>query len=226
MPDSKEWKPNGADDMRIETTRFGPVDIDESRLIEIPAGLLGFSSYRSFSLLQPDDNGIFFWLQSVEAPDLALDIHRAIKRAERLAREVRSMFGELPDDIVKEVRATVSPQRQGRTLLRVRMRRVPLGFEALAQLGEQHASLVEMVEEGEAFLALMVGERLAAAHAAKQAARAQARIDGAQRAKAAAHAARVAAMAATRDAAIATEEAAIAADDAAEAAIFAKYGLA
>jgi flagellar assembly factor FliW len=52
MPDSKEWKPNGADDMRIETTRFGPVDIDESRL-------------------QPDDNGIFFWLQSVEAPDLA-----------------------------------------------------------------------------------------------------------------------------------------------------------
>jgi flagellar assembly factor FliW len=71
MPDSKEWKPNGADDMRIETTRFGPVDIDESRLIEIPAGLLGFSSYRSFSLLQPDDNGIFFWLQSVEAPDLA-----------------------------------------------------------------------------------------------------------------------------------------------------------
>jgi flagellar assembly factor FliW len=71
MPDSKEWKPNGAHDMLIETTRFGPVDIDESRLIEIPAGLLGFSSYKNFSLLQPDDNGVFFWLQSVETPDLA-----------------------------------------------------------------------------------------------------------------------------------------------------------
>ena len=57
--------------MRIETTRFGPVDVDESRLIEIPAGLLGFSSYKSFSLLQPDENGDFFWLQSVETPDLA-----------------------------------------------------------------------------------------------------------------------------------------------------------
>jgi flagellar assembly factor FliW len=71
MPDSKDWKPNGAIDMLIETTRFGPVDVDESRLIEIPAGLLGFSSFKTFSLLQPDDNGVFFWLQSVETPDLA-----------------------------------------------------------------------------------------------------------------------------------------------------------
>lgn len=45
--------------------------MDESRLIEIPAGLLGFSSYKTFSLLQPDENGVFFWLQSVDAPDLA-----------------------------------------------------------------------------------------------------------------------------------------------------------
>ncbi len=71
MPDSKEWKPNGVHDMLIETTRFGPVEVDESRLIEIPAGLLGFSSFKTFSLLQPDENGVFFWLQSVETPDLA-----------------------------------------------------------------------------------------------------------------------------------------------------------
>ncbi len=57
--------------MLIETTRFGPVEVDESRLIEIPAGLLGFSSFKTFSLLQPDENGVFFWLQSVETPDLA-----------------------------------------------------------------------------------------------------------------------------------------------------------
>ena len=57
--------------MLIETTRFGPVDVDESRLIEIPAGLLGFSSFKTFSLLQPDENGVFFWLQSTESPDLA-----------------------------------------------------------------------------------------------------------------------------------------------------------
>lgn len=57
--------------MFVQTTRFGQVDVDEERVILFPAGLLGFSSYRRFALLQPDDQGIFFWLQSIEAPDLA-----------------------------------------------------------------------------------------------------------------------------------------------------------
>ncbi|MEY2982286.1 MAG: Flagellar assembly factor FliW [Planctomycetota bacterium] len=57
--------------MQIQTTRFGMVDVDESRLLEFPAGLLGFSSYKTFALLQPDENGVFFWLQSTESPDLA-----------------------------------------------------------------------------------------------------------------------------------------------------------
>jgi flagellar assembly factor FliW len=57
--------------MNVNTTRFGTVDIDESRVITFPTGLLGFSSFRRFALLQPDDEGIFFWLQSLEAPDLA-----------------------------------------------------------------------------------------------------------------------------------------------------------
>ena len=57
--------------MKVQTTRFGPVEIDESRIITFPAGLLGFSSYRQYVLLQPNDEGIFYWLQSIEAPDLA-----------------------------------------------------------------------------------------------------------------------------------------------------------
>jgi flagellar assembly factor FliW len=57
--------------MLVQTTRFGSVDVDEERIIQFPAGLLGFSSYRRFALLQPDDQGVFFWLQSIEAPDLA-----------------------------------------------------------------------------------------------------------------------------------------------------------
>ena len=57
--------------MLIQTTRFGAVEIDDSLILEFPAGLLGFSSYRSFALLQPDENGVFFWLQSTESADLA-----------------------------------------------------------------------------------------------------------------------------------------------------------
>ena len=57
--------------MNVQTTRFGVVDLDEKRIITFPAGLLGFSSYKTFALLQPDDEGVFFWLQSLESPELA-----------------------------------------------------------------------------------------------------------------------------------------------------------
>jgi flagellar assembly factor FliW len=57
--------------MEIETTRFGLVDVDDGRLITFPAGLLGFTAYKTYALLQPDEHGAFYWLQSVEAPELA-----------------------------------------------------------------------------------------------------------------------------------------------------------
>ena len=57
--------------MNLETTRFGNVEIDDDRVINFSSGLLGFSSYSKFVLLQPDEQGVFFWLQSTEAPDLA-----------------------------------------------------------------------------------------------------------------------------------------------------------
>jgi flagellar assembly factor FliW len=57
--------------MNVQTTRFGVVDLDERRIITFPGGLLGFASYKRFALLQPDDDGVFFWLQSLESPELA-----------------------------------------------------------------------------------------------------------------------------------------------------------
>jgi len=57
--------------MNVQTTRFGPVEVDPDRIMTFEAGLLGFSSYTRFVLLQPDEEGVFFWLQSVDAPDLA-----------------------------------------------------------------------------------------------------------------------------------------------------------
>ncbi len=57
--------------MDVETTRFGAVNVDDARLITFPAGLLGFTSYKTYALLQPDSHGAFLWLQSVEAPELA-----------------------------------------------------------------------------------------------------------------------------------------------------------
>ena len=57
--------------MDVETTRFGAVRVDEDRLITFSSGLLGFTAYKTYALLKPDENGAFLWLQSLEAPELA-----------------------------------------------------------------------------------------------------------------------------------------------------------
>ena len=57
--------------MDVQTTRFGIVEVDDDRIITFPAGLLGFSSFKRYVLLQPDDEGVFFWLQSADSPELA-----------------------------------------------------------------------------------------------------------------------------------------------------------
>ena len=57
--------------MEVRTTRFGILDIAEDRVIEFPKGLLGFSQYTRYCLLEPGDDACFFWLQSLDEPSLA-----------------------------------------------------------------------------------------------------------------------------------------------------------
>ncbi len=57
--------------MVIETTRFGPVDIDERRIMTFAGGLPGFPQARRFVLLQTSPEPVFYWLQSLEHPNLA-----------------------------------------------------------------------------------------------------------------------------------------------------------
>jgi flagellar assembly factor FliW len=57
--------------MEIETTRFGRITVDDSRVINLPRGLLGFPDYTRYALIQTSDENYFFWLQSVDEPGLA-----------------------------------------------------------------------------------------------------------------------------------------------------------
>lgn len=57
--------------MQVRTTRFGNVEIAEDRVITFPKGLLGFSEYRRYCLLEPAEDSAFFWLQSLDDPSLA-----------------------------------------------------------------------------------------------------------------------------------------------------------
>jgi len=52
------------------TLRFGNIEIDEDKVMEMPDGMLGFAD-RRFIIISPDNYGQFFWLQSLDNPDLA-----------------------------------------------------------------------------------------------------------------------------------------------------------
>lgn len=94
--------------MNIETTRFGNVEVDDSRIVNFPSGLLGFSSYRQFVLLQPDDDGVFYWLQSVEAPDLAFVVtDPALWIEDYKANIRREQMSELQMDAIDDAQVLV-----------------------------------------------------------------------------------------------------------------------
>ena len=57
--------------MEIQTTRFGPITVDDERIITFPKGLLGFPEHGRFALIQTGEENYFFWLQCVEDPNLA-----------------------------------------------------------------------------------------------------------------------------------------------------------
>ena len=57
--------------MLIETTRFGPIEVDETKLMTFPDGLLGFPRHRRFALIQTAPDPAFFWMQAVDDPNLA-----------------------------------------------------------------------------------------------------------------------------------------------------------
>jgi len=58
----------------IQTKRFGEVNITEGERIEIPQGILGFPEYREFCLVDPGDDTLILWLQSLKEPSLALPV--------------------------------------------------------------------------------------------------------------------------------------------------------
>jgi flagellar assembly factor FliW len=57
--------------MDIQTTRFGPLTVEDERIITFPGGLLGFPDHTRFALIQTGEENYFFWLQSVDEPTLA-----------------------------------------------------------------------------------------------------------------------------------------------------------
>ncbi|HSW63245.1 MAG TPA: flagellar assembly protein FliW [Dissulfurispiraceae bacterium] len=55
--------------LKIQTTRFGELEVEEERILSFPLGIPGFSSAKQFFLIEHAEN--IWWLQAADDADLA-----------------------------------------------------------------------------------------------------------------------------------------------------------
>lgn len=60
--------------MRIETTRFGMINVKDGSILQMPEGMLGFEHCKRFILLEEQPGAAFKWMQAVDDKDVAFVI--------------------------------------------------------------------------------------------------------------------------------------------------------
>ena len=91
--------------MKISTTRFGDITIDESRVIQMKGGILGFERLNRYVLFTHSENTPFLWLQSIDDGSIAfIVINPFIVTPEYQCvtsdSDTRFLGIESPDDVV------------------------------------------------------------------------------------------------------------------------------
>ena len=64
--------------MKIQTSRFGILDVSDETLLNFPSGLVGFPAFRRFVVLDAAEDSDYQWFQSCDDPSLAVvivDVH-------------------------------------------------------------------------------------------------------------------------------------------------------
>lgn len=63
--------------MLVKTRHFGEVDLDENKVITFEDGIIGFEDCKRYTILynnEEEDGSTISWLQSLDAPELALPV--------------------------------------------------------------------------------------------------------------------------------------------------------
>ena len=60
--------------MKVNTTRFGELQVNKEYVINFPEGLLGFETLKKFFVVDPGDSTLILWLQSIEDEKIAFPI--------------------------------------------------------------------------------------------------------------------------------------------------------
>ena len=63
--------------MKVQTSRFGEIEVPDSSSIRFPEGIVGFRNTTEFVMFDCGDQGVFKWLQSTQDPEIAFVICEA-----------------------------------------------------------------------------------------------------------------------------------------------------
>lgn len=63
--------------MKINTTRFGEVEIVESLIFNFESPIIGYNELTKYMLIEHDEKSCFKWLQSTENPEIAFPVTSA-----------------------------------------------------------------------------------------------------------------------------------------------------
>ena len=122
----------------IESTRFGPIEVDEELLFVFPRGIPGFEEARKFVVVEREGQA-FKWLQSADVPNLAFliaDPHYFLPdyEAEIPQGEMNVLNIRFPEDLALAVILNVPPAHPERLTVNLR---APLIFNIRERLGLQ-----------------------------------------------------------------------------------------
>lgn len=124
--------------LKINTSRFGEVEVNESDMISLPEGLIGFPELNQFILLDHDNDSPFKWLQSVSDPAIAFIVisplsFRPDYMVEVTEEEVSALKLSNPNEAVISVIVTIpmDPKKMSANL------KAPLVFNLSNRLGKQ-----------------------------------------------------------------------------------------
>ena len=124
--------------LKINTSRFGEVEINEGDMISLPEGLIGFPELNQFILLDHDNDSPFKWLQSTSDPTMAFIVisplsFRPDYMVEVTEEEVAALKLTNPNEAVISVIVTIpmDPKKMSANL------KAPLVFNLSNRIGKQ-----------------------------------------------------------------------------------------
>lgn len=103
--------------IRIQTTRFGEIEVSGESVLHMDNGMLGFQDCKRYVLLEDRPGTHLKWLQSVDDPDVAFIVVNPTEfvgdySIELSDDDAESLGLESPEDAVILTTVTLSPDRR------------------------------------------------------------------------------------------------------------------